>query len=342
MPCSRTVRVADLPTPALLVDAQALAHNLDEMAAARPGARLRPHVKAHKCTTLAREQAARGHENFTCATPNEVVGLARAGLGTDLLLANETIDRSRLRAMAGCGARVTVAVDSDATVDAAAASGLREVLIDVNVGMPRCGCAPGDAARLAGRARAAGLTVRGVMGYEGHAVLVEHRAQREAETGGAMALLATAADAVGGDVVSAGGTGTFDLNRLATEIQAGSYALMDTAYAKLGLPFTIALTIVATVIHADRDYVVADAGLKAQSMDHGNPTISGAEVWFCSDEHITFAPSAPLRVGDRVFVQPAHVDPTVAMHERMHVVDEPGVEATVIENWPVDLRGWDV
>ena len=336
------MRVADLPTPALVVDAPALARNLDAMATARPGARLRPHVKAHKCTKLAREQAAHGHEHFTCATPNEIVGLARADLGTDLLLANETVDRTRLRAMASCGARVTVAVDADATVDAAAANGLREVLIDVNVGMPRCGCAPGDAARLAERARAAGLTVRGVMGYEGHAVLIEHRAQREAETDGAMAVLAAAADAVGGDVVSAGGTGTFDLNQLATEIQAGSYALMDTAYAKLGLPFTTALTIIATVIHSDRDYVVADAGLKAQSMDHGNPTISGGNVWFCSDEHITFAPGAPLRVGGRVFVQPAHVDPTVALHERMHVADGPGMDATVIEAWPVDLRGWDV
>lgn len=339
------MRVADLPTPALVVDAQALTRNLDEMATARPGERLRPHIKAHKCTNLALEQAARGHRHFTCATPNEVVGLARAGLGTDLLLANESVDRGRLQAMANCGARVTVAVDADVTVDAAASSGLGEVLIDVNVGMPRCGCEPGDAARLAERARSAGLNVRGVMGYEGHAVLLEDRARREAKTDAAMAVLAAAADAVGGDVVSAGGTGTFDLNQLATEIQAGSYALMDTAYAKLGLPFTTALRIVATVIHADRDYVVADAGLKAQSMDHGNPTISGGDVWFCSDEHITFAPSAPsapLRVGDRVFVQPAHVDPTVALHERIYVADGPGMEATVIETWPVDLRGWDV
>jgi len=89
------VRVHDLPTPALLFDADALEHNLATMAAARPGPSLRPHVKAHKCTALAREQARHGHTSFTCATPREVVGLAEAGLGDDLLLANETLDPHR-------------------------------------------------------------------------------------------------------------------------------------------------------------------------------------------------------------------------------------------------------
>ncbi|HVJ95739.1 MAG TPA: alanine racemase, partial [Acidimicrobiia bacterium] len=99
--------VHDLPTPSLVVDAAALNRNLDAMAAALPGSRLRPHVKAHKCTALAREQAARGHSGFTCATPSEVVGMARAGLGADLLLANQTVDTRRLRAMADSDARVT-------------------------------------------------------------------------------------------------------------------------------------------------------------------------------------------------------------------------------------------
>src|SRR5260221_2906504 len=109
------MRVADLPTPALVVDAGAITRNLDTMTAALPGARLRPHVKAHKCTALAREQANRGHGGFTCATPRELLGLAAAGLGENLLLANESVADERLRAMADCGARVTVAVDSDAT-----------------------------------------------------------------------------------------------------------------------------------------------------------------------------------------------------------------------------------
>jgi D-serine deaminase-like pyridoxal phosphate-dependent protein len=332
---------ADLPTPALVVDGAALAHNLEAMTAALPGRRLRPHVKAHKCTALAREQAARGHTSFTCATPREIIGMGRAGLADDLLLANEIADTSRLRAMADCGARVTVAVDSDATVDAAAANGIREVLVDINVGMPRCGCAPAEAARVAARARDAGLSVRGVMGYEGHVVGLEERGERTAKTDAAMMQLLAAHADVGGDVVSAGGTGTYDINTAATEIQAGSYALMDAAYSKLGMPFVPALAIAATVIHAGDQWAVADCGLKAHSMDHGNPTVENGTVWFCSDEHITFASGTTVRVGDRVLVWPAHVDPTVAMHERLHIAEGPGLDARVVDQWPVDLRGWD-
>jgi len=137
-------------------------------------------------------------------------------------------------------------------------------------------------------------------------------------------------------VVSAGGTGSYDLNDTATEIQAGSYALMDTAYQKLELPFLQALSVLATVVSVSPGYAVADCGLKALGMDHGNPSMAGGNVWFCSDEHLTFAPADPVRVGDRVHVIPAHVDPTVAYHERMHLVrgDE------VLDAWAVDLRGW--
>jgi D-threonine aldolase len=338
----RVMRAGDLPTPALAVDARALAHNLDAMCAALPGRRLRPHVKAHKTTTLAHEQAARGHDAFTCATPREVLGMARGGLGDDLLLANEVVDDARLRAIADCGARVTVAVDSDATVDAAAANGVREVLVDVNVGMPRCGCAPEHAAAIADRARLSGLLVRGVMGYEGHVVGLEDREARVAQTAAAMATLVTAHDAVGGEVVSAGGTGTFDVNAVATEIQAGSYALMDTAYGKLGLPFLPAVAIVATVIHAGDKWAVADCcGLKALSLDHGNPAVEDGTVWFSSDEHTTFASDSTVQVGDRVMIWPAHVDPTIALHDRMYVTDGPGLGAAVVDEWAVDLRGWD-
>ena len=338
----RVTTVAGLGTPALVVDATAFEHNLDTMTAALPGARLRPHVKAHKCTTLAREQARRGHTHFTCATPHEAVGMARAGLGDDLLLANECVDPVRLRALADCPGRVTVAVDSDATVDAAAANGIHDVLIDVNVFLPRCGCPPDDAPRLAARALAAGLDVRGVMGYEGHAVLIPDRVERSAKTMQAMERLARVAEQVGGDIISAGGTGTYDINTAATEIQAGSYALMDTAYDRLALPFRRALAIVATVIHTNDRWSVADCGLKAMGLDHGNPAIDDADVLFCSDEHLTFTPHQPTRVGDRILVWPAHVDPTVAYHDCMHLADGPGVDAQVVDTWPVDLRGWDV
>jgi D-serine deaminase-like pyridoxal phosphate-dependent protein len=331
-----SVKISQLTTPALLVDGPALEANLRTMAQALPGDRLRPHVKAHKCTALAARQAALGNTGFTCATVREMEGMARAGLGDDLLLANEVADATRLGALTRTGARVTVAVDSGETIDAAARAGVPEVLIDVDVGLPRCGCPPEDAGPLAERARNAGLKVRGVMGYEGHIVGLEDRARRVDLLEESMAQLVRAHELVGGDVVSAGGTGTYDLNTWATEIQAGSYALMDTAYAKLGLPFAQALSVLATVVSVSRDWVVADCGLKALGMDHGNPTVERAEVWYCSDEHLVLAPSQPLCVGDRIRVLPAHVDPTVAYHEHLHVVEG----EDVVERWAVDLRGW--
>ena len=325
--------IHDLPTPALIADLDALEHNLATMAAALPGPRLRPHVKAHKCTALARRQADKGHRRFTCATIREVEGMAAAGLGDDLLLANEVLDVRRLSAL---DARVTVAVDSEATIAAAANGGVREVLIDVNVGLPRCGCAPDDAGRLADVARRKGLTVRGVMGYEGHVVGLDDRAVRARLCEEAMQLLVAAHRAVGGELISAGGTGTYDCNVWANEIQAGSYVLMDTAYAKLGLPFRLGVSVLASVISVSPAYAVADAGLKALGMDHGNPAIDGAKVWFCSDEHITFASETSVKVGERVRVWPSHIDPTFAYHERLHVVSG----EQIIDTWPIDLRGW--
>ena len=326
-----------LQTPALLVNRDAFEHNIAAMSEALPGDRLRPHVKAHKCTSLALRQAEAGHRTFTCATIREVEVMAAAGLGDDLLLANEVADATRLGKV---DARVTVAVDSEATIEAAERGGVREVLIDVNVGLPRCGCPPEDAGRLADLARSKGLAVRGVMGYEGHVVGLPDREERLTKVAESMELLVRAAELVGEPVISAGGTGTYDINTWATEIQAGSYALMDTAYDQLGLPFRKALTVLATVISVSTKFAVADCGLKALGMDHGNPSLAGdaGKVWFCSDEHITFAPSPdhPVRVGDRIEVVPAHVDPTIAYHAVLHVRD--GSE--LVDSWPVDMRGW--
>jgi D-serine deaminase-like pyridoxal phosphate-dependent protein len=331
---SKPTKTADLPTPALVVLADVLERNLAEMSVALPGERLRPHVKAHKCTQLAKRQAANGHRNFTCATIRECEGMAAAGLGHDLLLANEVLDTRRLGALVASGARVTVAVDSRETIDAADAGGVREVLIDVNVGLKRCGCAPGSAGEIADYAIRRGLDVRGVMGYEGHVVGLESTSDRAERCESAMQLLMQAHGDVGGELVSAGGTGTYACNRWASEIQAGSYALMDSAYGRLGLPFSQALFVLATVVSSSDEWSVADAGLKAFGMDHGTPEIAGSNVWFCSDEHTTFEPTRP--VGDRVELVPAHVDPTMAYHEYLHVVS--GDE--VVDTWPIDLRGW--
>jgi D-serine deaminase-like pyridoxal phosphate-dependent protein len=329
------MKIAELATPALLLDAEALEHNLGEMSRALPGERLRPHVKAHKCTQLARRQAAAGHYGFTCATIRECEGMAAAGLGGDLLLANEVLDARRLGALTrDGGAKVTLAVDSAETIAAAAAGGVREVVIDVNVGLPRCGCSVESAGPLAALARRRGLEVRGVMGYEGHVVGLEDGTERVRQCAEAMELLVAAHREVGGELVTAGGTGTYACNSWATEIQAGSYALMDAAYGRLGLPFRQALFVLATVVSRASEWCVADAGLKAFGMDHGVPELADGTVWFCSDEHATVAPSRP--VGDRVRLIPAHIDPTMAYHERLYVFSGD----SVVDIWPIDLRGW--
>ncbi len=337
-----------MKTPCLVIDAAAFAHNVAAMAAVNPGLKLRPHVKAFKCTSLARRLADNGHTAFTCATLSEVEGMIRAGLGDDLLLANETVDVDYLTRIAALPGRVTIAVDSRETIAAVAQAGISEVLIDVNVGLPRCGCAPDQAGALADAARAAGLVVRGVMGYEGHLMMVEDRAEKIAKVGESMALLARAAADVGTDLISSGGTGTYDTNTVATEIQAGSYTLMDTQYGTLDSPFRQALWVEATIISVNRDsgYVVADSGLKSMGMDHGNPSWPHGKVWFCSDEHVTMAPAEPARwsVGDRVRLAPAHIDPTIAKHERMWYVesdrDDDADAAASVTEWPVDLRHW--
>src|SRR5207237_3695120 len=134
-------------------------------------------------------------------------------------------------------------------------------------GLPRCGCSPDDAGRLADLARSKGLEVRGVMGYEGHVVGVPDRAAREQMTEDSMKLLLRAHADVGGEVVSAGGTGTYDINTWATEIQAGSYALMDTAYGELDIPFRQPRCVLADVIHVALTAAVANAGLQAFGRD---------------------------------------------------------------------------
>ena len=338
------MNINELPTPALVIDIEGLRRNIAAMAAVHPGRRLRPHVKAHKCTGLAAEQVAAGHTSFTCATPREIAGMIAAGVGDDFLLANECLDVDRLGALADLqdDALITVAIDSDETLRAAERAGIRSVMIDVNVGLPRCGIAPDRAGALADAARRVGIEVRGVMGYEGHLMMVGDRDDKKRQVHESMSLLAKAHLDVGGDIVSAGGTGTYDMfaGTTVNEVQAGSYALMDSQYAQLDIPFVQACWVVGTVIHSNDTWSVIDVGLKALGMDHGNPAIKDHSVWFCSDEHITYSAdegTSKPRVGERAFVTPAHIDPTMAMHEVAYVANEYG---DVVAQWPIDLRGW--
>jgi D-threonine aldolase len=344
------VRLSEVPTPALCVDLDVFERNLDRMHAffADRPCEVRPHLKAHKTPAIARRQLEAGGVGFCCATLAEAEVFAGHGFD-DLLIANEITDRAKLGRLRDLAERVTlsVAVDSSDAVQILAGTGLR-VLIDVNVGMPRCGVPPEGAVALARAAADAGLAVNGVMGYEGHATIVDDRAERAkiARTSmeillGVAADLRTAGFTI--DVVSGGSTLTYDTTGTMdgiTEIQAGSYALMDTAFAPSS-DFDEAMRCVTTVLSVGGGIAVLDAGLKANAVDHGNPALPDGfpgQVLFLSDEHTTIAThdGFSLRPGDRTYLRPSHVDPTVNLYDVLYAVrgDE------VAEEWEVAARGY--
>jgi D-serine deaminase-like pyridoxal phosphate-dependent protein len=346
-----------LATPCLIVDGAALERNLRRAAEffATRKVKLRPHFKAHKCTTLMRRQLAAGScVGVTCATAAEALVLADAGFD-DVLVANQVADSHALRALAAAArlTHVMVAVDSLVHVEmlesVAAREGVTfEVLIEVDVGLHRCGLPPGSADLLViaeGVTRADRLTLAGLQGYEGHAVFVRDRAERRQLVERAGELLAAERARLltaGFDcrLVSGGGSGTYDLAAEAgvlDEVQAGSYALMDARYGGLDLPFEQALYCLATIISSQGEGAVVDAGLKALSAEYGLPQPSSPDIEAIdfSDEHLqlTLSGDVAVTVGERVTLIPGHVDPTVNLHDTLFVVAGDAVHA-----WPVDGR----
>jgi D-serine deaminase-like pyridoxal phosphate-dependent protein len=353
--------VSEIPTPALIVNVAAMERNIQRMAQffADGPCRLRPHFKAHKTPEIARRQLSAGSvTGLTCATVAEAevaVSLAR-----DILIANEIVGQAscdRVAALAH-GRSMTVAADSIAGVDEMGASARRAgvqvgVLVDLNVGQNRCGLPPVSAEALALAAHVSatsGLTLRGVMGYEGHLQPVQDRAEREARTRDAMTALVQTAQLLRDhglpcDVVSAGGTGTHDISGRVpgvTEIQAGSYVLMDTDYGRLDLPFEQALFVLGTVVSRPvPERCVADCGHKATTKDHGYPRVEGLEgasVVALNDEHATIVLPAgsKIAIGDRVRLRPSHIDPTVNLHDVMYALDDD----RVVDVWPIAARGY--
>ncbi|MGQ9683899.1 MAG: DSD1 family PLP-dependent enzyme [Anaerolineae bacterium] len=348
-------------TPALLVDLDALEHNLATMAAffaARP-ADLRPHFKTHKCLEIARLQLAHGARGFTCAKLGEAEVLVRAGFD-DILLANQVVGAlkiERLMALAA-QARMTVAVDDAVNAQALAAAartaGVRlRVLVEVDLGMHRCGVAPGQPALALARAVAAepALHLAGLMGYEGHLVLTKDPSERRAKVEAAFARLLDTKDLIEREglhleVISGGGTGTYDIAGAypgVTEVQAGSYVFMDRTYAAVRPEFRRALSILSTVIsRPSADRLVLDAGLKAVSGEFGPPEAPGLAAnddIRLSEEHARLTLEAPARVhlrpGDRVALIPSHCCTTVNLHDRLVAVRSGVIEAV----WPVAARG---
>jgi D-serine deaminase-like pyridoxal phosphate-dependent protein len=353
--------IADIPTPALLLDIAGMERNIRRMADffADSVCKVRPHFKAHKTPEIARWQLAAGScTGLTCATVGEAEVVSE--FCDDILIANQVIGRdklARVAAIARRGIDIKIAVDSieglDQVAKAAEDAGAEVgVIVDVNVGMPRCGVAPGEpAAALAKRiSDTANVRLRGAMGYEGHVVGIPDRAKRAPAGQRALEGLIASVQAIceAGlpcDIVSAGGTGTYDITgRIPgiTEVQAGSYVLMDTAYGKLDIPFEQAMWVLGTVVSRPNPVLcVLDSGHKSCTEDHGNPSvrdIDGASVMFLSDEHasITLPADSPLKVGDRVQLVPSHIDPTINLHDVFYALEGDKVAGV----WPISARGY--
>lgn len=351
----------DLDTPALVLDIGLVEQNLATMAAAagRFGKQVRPHVKTHKTPLLALRQLEGGALGICAAKLSEVETMILGGI-REILLTTETAGPrkiARLLTLSRHAHLMNVVDDADAAAalsDAFAHEGMvLDVLVDVNVGQDRTGVDPGEPAlALARRVRdLPGLRFRGLQGYEGHLQHIYNAQERGEACRAAMRKLTETvrlivAAGLPCEIVSTAGTGTAQFASEfpeVTELQPGSYVLMDSDYAQVGgLDFATSLTILSTVVsHVHHERAVIDVGYKAVSTDAGMPAIKaveGASYTPGGDEHGKLAlteASPKLKVGEKVEVIPSHCDTTVNLYDYYCVVRDDRVEAI----WPIAARG---
>jgi 3-hydroxy-D-aspartate aldolase len=334
----------EIPTPALLLDAELFEANLRRMAEAvrQFGKQLRPHAKAHKCVEIARRQIEHGACGVSVATVAEAELMAKNAI-PGILLTSPLADPAKIAHIVETGAMAVVDHVRQVEWYDAASSGPIDLLIDLDVGDHRTGASsPGQAleiARAIGRTRhlnLRGLQAYSVSGSHGADLGVrKHISESAFQTAVASRdLLANEGFPV--EILTGGSTGTWDVDLAipdVTELQCGSYVMMDLAYEKLGVDFQPAMTILATVVSANHDsFVTVDAGFKAFATDRGygpEPVLLNAKYRWGGDEFGFL--DTKLALGDRVeFIAP-HCDPTVNLYDRIHVCRGETVEAV----WPV-------
>ena len=349
-----------IDTPALLLDLGALETNIKTMAAhfANRHCKLRPHFKSHKCTTIARMQMEAGAVGITCAKLGEAEVVADAGI-RNILLANEIVGPLKIRRLMELCRRADpiVLVDSTDNVkmlsEHAVAAGIRlGVLVELDVGMGRCGVAPGQPALELARLVAAsgGLRFMGLHGYEGHAVDLRDAQERTQKAGESLKKLVDTRrlierSGLAVNIVTGGGTGTFDLiadYEGMDELQAGSYALMDWWYGDIRPEFKQAMSLLVTVIsRPGPEAVIIDVGRKGIGAEWGPPRVKnlpGSEVVsYTSEEHMKIAVPADsiLKIGDRMEIIPSHGCTTSNFYSEF-VVHRDGA---VVGHWPIEGRG---
>jgi D-serine deaminase-like pyridoxal phosphate-dependent protein len=346
-----------LDTPQLLLDLDAVDANLRRMfeAGRERGVNVRTHFKSLKCGGLARYIKERGGASFLAAKLNEAEALADAGI-TDILIANQVVGPQKMQRLAQLAKRVQlrVCVDQAENVDQLsramhAAGATLGILIEVDIGMARCGVPPGEAAVTLAQCirKTPGLRFDGLQGYDGHLQMLPDAAERHdrclqglAQLVATRRLLEEAGIPVA--IVTGAGTGTWEFVAGypgVTEIQPGSFVLMDSAYHALRPEFGFALSILAAVISVRPKWYVLDAGSKAISQDFGKPVINGKaeeSVMGLSEEHTKVGCDTPsVRVGDRREVLPAHCCATMNLHRQCLGVRKGKVEAA----WPIEASG---
>ncbi|SFT57366.1 3-hydroxy-D-aspartate aldolase BhcC [Sedimentitalea nanhaiensis] len=360
---------ADIQTPCLVLDLDALERNIKKMGdfAAAHGMRHRVHGKMHKSVDVAKLQERLGGAcGVCCQKVSEAEVFARGGI-KDVMVSNQVTDLAkidRLARMPKLGARVLVCVDDPANVADLSAAAVRhgtqiEALVEIDCGAGRCGVTTTqDVVNIAKLIDVAeGLKFAGIQAYQGAMQHMESYADRKAKLDLAIDQVA---DAVQGlkavglacDIVGGGGTGSYYFesdSNVYNELQCGSYAFMDADYGRIldkdgnridKGEWENALFILTTVMsHAKPDKAIVDAGLKAQSVDSGLPTVFGrndVEYLKCSDEHGVVAdPGGVLKVNDKLRLVPGHCDPTCNVHD-WYV----GVRGGKVETlWPVSARG---
>jgi D-serine deaminase-like pyridoxal phosphate-dependent protein len=339
-----------IDTPALLVDLDAMESNLNRMAAffRDKTAKLRPHFKNHKVPLLAWKQLQAGAIGITCATLREAEILVNHGVRS-ILIANEIAGEEKTNWFADLSrhADLIVGVDSERTVSELACAARKRniqlsILVDVNVGLNRCGVQAGEPARaLANFAAKQGLRCRGLMGYEGHLQVLPQSSQRDALVAHVAKALVDSrklieSDGIPVDIVSTGGTGTYVVSGTypgVTEIQAGSYLLMDMLYVNRGSIFAPSLTVLTTVVSTPEPHrAIVDCGLKALSAERGLSTIKdldGVELKALHAEHGLLeikAAEARLEIGQQIELWVHYSDATVNLHQRMYGVRNGCVE----------------
>ena len=340
-----------LPTPALVVDEEALEANIARMAERTRGSvALRPHAKTHKSAWIARKQIAAGAIGVCCAKLGEAESLSAAGV-RGILLTSPAADPSmpgRLCDVAVVDPGFICAVDHPDPVTALAAEASRRntwinVVIDVDVGLMRTGVSGINAAlALADLIRQQpSLGLAGVQGYGGHwQHIAGYPARREAVHMG-MTVLTGVVDALRNEghhieIITGGGTGTVaaDLELgVLTELQPGSYVFMDAQYLDAladdeDVALQTSLWVASQVVSVNADPIVTvDAGSKAFATDGPAPRpagdrFAGSTYAFFGDEHgaLTRPGGAPVRLGERVEFATPHCDPTVDRYDAYHVV----------------------